>query len=124
MPSFGRLSEERLATVHPDLAAVCRDAIEIVDFRVLEGHRGEEAQNLAYSTGKSRKRWPDGKHNRLPSLAVDVAPYPIDWHDVGRFQFLAGVMFACAHLRGLRLRWGGNWQTLKDYPHFELVEEP
>lgn len=120
MPVFGNTSRERLATVHPDLAAVCRDAIEVYDFRVIEGHRGKEAQNRAFDEGRSRKRWPHGKHNELPSLAVDLAPFPVDWHNTGRFHFLAGIMFACALRRGVRLRWGGHWQHLRDYPHFEL----
>ena len=131
--SFGKRSEGRLATVDPRLAEVVRDALKVVpfDLTVLTGHRSREDQERAVRLGRSRVHYPRGKHNRLPSLAVDLAPYPIDWHDRPRFVFLAGVMTAAGRERGLDIRWGGNWdgdgtlitdQTLVDLPHFELLE--
>ena len=39
------------------------------------GHRNKEDQNKAFAEGKSKLKWPKGKHNKLPSQAVDAAPY-------------------------------------------------
>jgi len=69
----------------------------------------------AYNSGRSKVKWPDGKHNRSPSMAVDAAPYPIDWQDRERFYYFAGYVMGVAdmlHAEGLithRLRYGGDW---------------
>lgn len=127
---FGRRSREALATVHPDLVRVLERARGWADFTVLEGHRDERRQTIAYQSGASHLQWPRSKHNTLPSVAVDVAPFPIVWKDVGRFVLLAGVVFAAAAEEGVRIRWGGDWdmdgaqldESFRDLGHFELVE--
>jgi hypothetical protein len=66
----------------------------------------------------------------MPSRAVDVAPYPIDWNDFKRFYHFAGIVRAVAHQRGVKIRWGGDWDSdfdfkderFLDLPHFELVD--
>lgn len=132
MPVFGKMSEVQLATIHPDLQRVLRKAIEIVDFSVVEGHRGQREQDAAYAKGFSQVRWPNGRHNKLPSEAADVAPYPIDWSNkqaaVERFVYLQGVIRACAHQIGIPIRQGLDWdgdldfveERFRDYPHVEL----
>ncbi|GIW77867.1 MAG: peptidase [Phycisphaerae bacterium] len=130
MPSFSRISLERLETVDPRLREVLEEAIKHFDFTVLCGHRGKEEQNRLYSSGRTKVMWPDSKHNTYPSLAVDVAPYPIDWGDRERFYYLAGLIMGIAASKGLRLRWGGDWDMdgkfddnrFDDLPHFEIVE--
>lgn len=125
MPTFGQRSLDNLASAHPDLQRVCKEAIKVYDFTVICGHRGKEEQEAAVRTGKSKTHYPNSKHNSMPSLAVDIAPYPIDWNNKERFYYLAGVMMGIAAQLGIALRWGGNWngdQTLGDWdlPHFEL----
>ncbi len=56
----------------------------------------------------------------MPSLAVDLAPYPIDWNDLKRFHELAGRILEVAALLDIPLTWGGHWHSFKDYPHYEL----
>lgn len=133
MPRFGAASEAQLATVHPDLQRVLRKAIEVVDFSVVEGHRGQAAQEAAYAKGLSKVHYPHGKHNAVPSLAADVAPYPIDWSSrqaaLERFVYVQGVIRACAHELNVRIRQGLDWdgdldfveERFRDYPHVELV---
>lgn len=134
MPSFGKASLKQLQTLHPDLQRLLNEAIKYFDFSIVEGFRNKEAQNRAYAKGLSDKKWPNGKHNKKPSLAVDIAPYPIDWSDerraTERFVLLAGFVLCLASQLGLNIRWGGDWdqdedtrneQGLRDYPHFELV---
>lgn len=130
MPRFGEKSKAQLASAHPELQRLFNAVIEFYDCTILEGHRGEARQNQLYEDGKTTLRWPHSKHNVLPSRAVDVAPYPIDWGDRERFYFLAGVVKAYANALGIKVRWGGDWdsdddlhdQRFDDLPHWELVE--
>jgi peptidoglycan L-alanyl-D-glutamate endopeptidase CwlK len=105
------------------------ESLAIMDFTVVCGHRSEELQNKAFKEGRSKLEWPYSKHNRTPSLAVDIAPYPIDWNDKERFYFLAGVMKAMAYKHDIGIRWGGDWKgdndfknnSFNDLVHFELI---
>ena len=129
MSSFGAKSLERLATCDPRLQELLKVAITHVDFTVLCGHRTEVEQNEAFAQKHSTVRWPNSKHNSLPAIAVDVAPFPIDWNDTARFARLAGYIERIADEKGIAIRWGGdwngNWRTLDerfiDMPHIELV---
>jgi peptidoglycan L-alanyl-D-glutamate endopeptidase CwlK len=134
MPAFGPESRRQLATCHPDLQRVMLEAIKVFDFSIVEGHRGKEKQDRAFANGASKVQWPDGKHNAIPSRAVDCAPFPIDWSDrpkaIERFVYMAGVIMATADRLGVSLRWGGDWNRnedmrdegpFRDYPHFELT---
>ena len=101
MPQFSVRSKKRLKQCDPRLQKILNHAIKEVDFTILCGHRNEEDQNEAYRTGKSTKRWPQSKHNKKPSLAVDVAPWfgpqvKIDWDDLLAFARLAGYFEAIA----------------------------
>lgn len=135
MPVFGPASEAQLKTCHPDLQLVLREAILYFDFSVVEGHRGEAAQNAAYAKGYSKVRYPNGNHNKIPSEAADLAPYPIDWSSkpvaIERFCLMQGVVWACAQRMGIPIRLGLDWnrnmdtrdETFRDYPHVELFRE-
>jgi len=95
------------------------------------GYRNEEAQNKAYNSGNSKKKYPESKHNAHPSLAVDVAPYPINFDDIKRFYFFGGYVTGVAEGMDLKIRWGGNWdkdydvsdQIFNDLLHFELCND-
>ena len=132
--SFGSRSRERLDGVNPVLRQVFEDAIEVtpVDFTIVCGHRTREAQEEAFATGASKVRYPNSKHNGYPSLAVDFAPWTaggIDWRDNLAFARIQGILDACAAKRGVKLRWGGDWdrdgssrdQSFMDIGHVELV---
>jgi len=135
MPAFSNLSRSRLDTCDSRLVEILEAAIERVDFSVLCGHRTEEEQNEAFRLKRSTKRWPESKHNRQPSIAVDIAPYfpdvRIDWDDLTAFGRLAGYVERIAHEKGIRIRWGGDWdmdgrtadERFIDGPHIELVED-
>lgn len=104
--------------------------VEVFDCKVVCGHRSQLAQDEAFANGFSKKEWPNSKHNKRPSKAVDVAPYPINWSDVERFYYFAGHVMAFAKAMGIELRWGGDWdrdtqvrdQTFMDLAHFEVVD--
>ena len=131
MPRFGRKSRERLSTCDNRLQDVFNEVIKTVDCSVIEGHRSKERQNKFYEEGKTKVRYPDGRHNASPSRAADVVPYPIDWNDRERFHLFAGFVIGIAKSMGITLRWGGDWNMnfevddnqFDDFPHFELRKE-
>ena len=120
MPRFSKRSLNKLSTCHEDIQKVLKEAIKYFDFSVLCGHRDKQTQDEAYYQGFSKLKFPYSKHNKKPSLAVDVAPYPIDWQDTLRFSFIAGVILTISNQMGVKLEWGGHWKRFKDYPHFQL----
>jgi peptidoglycan L-alanyl-D-glutamate endopeptidase CwlK len=139
MPSFGSRSQRRLEELHEDLQLILLTAIKHVDFSILEGHRDKDTQNEYFHAGKSKLKWPLSKHNKKPSEAADVLPYPFaqaDWSNYKRFYYLGGILIATAEMlyaEGLiehKLRFGGDWdmdddlddQKFNDLPHVELVE--
>lgn len=134
MPKFSAASEKQLATCHPRLVLVLREAIKYYDFSVVEGHRGKVAQNIAYKRGASQLPWPLGNHNKTPSDAADLAPYPADWKEGEkphlRFATMMGVILVCSIQLGIKVRFGQDWnrnldqrdETFLDYGHVELDE--
>ena len=128
MPKFGRKSRTRLATCDKQLQELFNEVVKYFDCSVLVGFRGENKQNSAYKGGHSKVKWPNGKHNKKPSFAVDVAPYPVDWEDRERFIYFGGFVKGCAFRMGISLRWGGDWDNdtqlsdnnFDDLVHFEL----
>ena len=128
MPKFGRKSKERLNTCDSNLQKVFNEVIKHVDCSVLEGHREKDRQNKLYEEGKTKVKYPNGRHNRQPSSAVDVTPYPVDWKDRERQTLFAGFVIGVASQMGINLRWGGDWDQdfqvvdnrFDDFPHFEL----
>lgn len=131
MPSFGKSSTERLATCHPKLQELFNEVVKNYDCSILQGTRSKEEQDEYYRTGRSKVQYPNSKHNSMPSNAVDVAPYPIDWENTNRFYHFAGYVNGVAEQLGITLRWGGDWdsdkdfsdQTFNDLPHFEIKEQ-
>lgn len=129
--AYGPKSKERLVQCHPALQRVFNEVIRHMDASITEGFRDEETQNRYFDEKKSKLRWPEGKHNRKPSHAVDAIPYPVDWEDIPRFIRFAYFVIGVAAGMGIKLRWGGDWdrdfdledQRFNDYPHFELVED-
>ena len=129
MYRYGRRSTERLKTAHPDLQEVFNEAIKYMDITILEGHRDEDKQNRYFAEGKSKVKFPNGKHNRVPSEAIDAAPYPINWKDREAFYFMAGLLMGIGIQKGIFLRWGGDWDRdgnfkdneFDDLSHIEMI---
>ena len=128
MPRFGNRSKKNLASCDKKLQKVFNEVIKHVDCSVLEGHRDEYRQNKLFDEGKTKVKFPMGRHNSSPSRAVDVTPYPVDWDDRERQTLFAGFVLGIALSMGIKLRWGGDWDQdfqvvdnrFDDFPHFEL----
>lgn len=131
MPSFGKKSIKNLVTCHPRLQELAHEVIKHFDCSVLCGYRNAAEQHTAYVLRNSTKQWPNSEHNKLPSIAIDIVPYPIDWDDIARFRYFSGFVMGIATQMGIKLRSGGDWdmdtevddQTLIDLPHFEYLGE-
>lgn len=134
MPNFSKESIERLNTCHIGLQLLLNQVIKHWDCKVICGYRGQAEQDKAFTDGTSQKRYPDSKHNLQPSIAVDVVPYPIDWKtknpkDLARWYAFAGFVLGVASQLGIKVGWGGDWdsdrdfkdQNFDDLPHFELI---
>lgn len=120
MYSFGTKSSERLAQVHPDLQRVFNEAIKNspLDFSITEGLRTKERQKELFSAGKSQTM--NSRH--LTGKAVDIAVLvdgQITW-DFPKYQIVADHIKKVAKELKIDIVWGGDWQSFKDGPHFEL----
>ena len=130
MYKFGSRSKKHLVTLDERLQKVLNEVIKYVDCSIIEGHRSAERQNKLFEEGRTKVKYPHGRHNSNPSRAVDVVPYPIDWDDRARFHLFAGFVIGIAQSMGIKLRWGGDWNmnfevddnNFDDFPHFELID--
>ena len=122
MFKYSKTSLKRLLTCHKDLQVLLSEALKNspFDISILCGYRSKKEQNDAYNTGNSQLKYPHSKHNSNPSIAVDIAPYPIDWDDINRFVILSEHIKKTADDLGINVQWGGDWKNFKDYPHWEL----
>lgn len=137
----------KLMSCNDKLQQLFQEVVKHQDCTVLFGHRGEAEQNQLFADKKSEKKYPDSKHNSMPSNAIDIAPYPIpegwgdlkgqttkardlDWKERVKFyEFAAIVRYEAARM-GIKIRCGADWdgdgdyrdQTFDDLVHFELVE--
>lgn len=136
---FDHTTGNRLNVCHPDLIELAKAVIKRYDFRVMCGHRDEKAQNEAFLHGNSEKQWPNSKHNKFPSEAIDVLPNclvvngKINWDDNKAFDIayneLANIIFEEADKLGIHIKWLGDShqdgsktkEKYRDLPHFELV---
>jgi len=129
MPEYSENSKRLLRGCDDRLALLFYNVIHWTDITIIAGFRGQILQDRWYAEGKSKVMYPNSKHNTYPSRAVDWAPYPIDWADTERFVFVAGRMFQIADQMGIKIRWGGDWdsdgrqidENFRDYGHVELV---
>lgn len=141
-----------LEGVDPRLVDVVKRAIQITkqDFLVTEGLRTRERMMEIYGQGRtvaqlavkgipakyakpkaSKVTWLNDPYNSLHGRgrAVDLAPYPVDYNTLSKFDKIADAMFASAKELGVKIRWGADWDGdgkireagEYDATHFELV---
>lgn len=142
-------SIEKMKGVHPKLIDLMKKAISDspYDFKIVQGLRTAEYQNSLYQQGRTKP----GKivtkldgYNRKSNHqakadgyghAVDIAvcghydqngnyvKYTTDaeMFDNKKLVEISGHVKAVAKEMGLEIVWGGDWKTLYDTPHYELV---
>jgi len=129
MYKWSETSESRLLTCKPELITLANEVIKYTDCTVLWGFRDKREQEKAFLEGKSTVHFPYSLHNRYPSRAIDLAPWPLDWSDIRRFYYFGGFVVGVANKLDIPIRWGGDWdgdfqvkdQNFNDLVHFELA---
>jgi len=110
-----------LKGIHPDLRRVMDRALQEspLDFIVIEGLRSKERQKQLFDQGATRTM--NSRH--ITGHAVDLLPIgpngraAFDWP---LYHKLAPAVKAAAEAEGVKIKWGGDWKSFKDGPHFEL----
>ena len=110
----------RLAGVHPRLQAVVKLAIQMtpIDFAVLEGVRTVERQRELFKAGASKTM----RSRHLSGHAMDLGAIvdgQVRW-DWPLYHQVAAAVKAAAQQLGVPIEWGGDWESFKDGPHFQL----
>jgi len=141
--------QRMLNTCSANLILLISTVCEYRNLRVLCGRRGEKEQNDHYNKKRSKVKYPDSPHNKLPSKGLDISPEPIpdNWgaiswslipkkyrNRIGReikelceFYNLNGYIEATADQLGIKIRQGHDWdgdhefndQTFDDLVHNE-----
>lgn len=147
MPKYSQRSLKHLAEAHPDMQAIMTEAIKIFDCTIIDGGRTLEEQTKNVEKGFSKTM--NSKHLLDPesgyALAVDVMPWPLAWAaiergikamkevdpkmETARAYILVGVIAGIAHMKGIPIRQGADWDgdenlaehSFIDLPHVELV---
>lgn len=142
-------SIEKMKGVHPKLIELMKKAISNspYDFKIIQGLRTAEYQNSLYQQGRTRP----GKivtkldgYNRKSNHqakadgyghAVDIAvcgyydgngnyvksTTDAEMFDNKKLVEISRHVKAVAKEMGMEIVWGGDWKTLYDTPHYELV---
>ncbi len=118
---LSKRSEDKLVGVDANLVKVVRRAIELteVDFGITEGLRTKERQALLVADGKSQTM--NSKH--ITGRAVDVVAYidgKVSW-DKEHYITISKAFKQAAKELNVAIRWGGDFKSFFDGPHFELV---
>lgn len=139
---YDPISIARLNLCHPVLkqkvlAAMDDLAKDSIYFRVAQGLRTYAEQDSLYALGRTVLTTSDGKRQGIVTnarggfsnhnfgYAVDC--YPFLQGQKGNLNFdPASAQFQkmVDALKAQGLAWGGDWQSMKDYPHFQLSEFP
>lgn len=143
---YGTASKANLAGVTPRLRAVFEEAINVVNLTILDGIRTWAEQRRNILNGASQTM--NSRHLPQPpdnlSCAVDAVVYPTNWElleagfnavkrvdptfKVLEHFFAMGVVKGIAHMKGVPLRQGFDWnqnnefedQSFEDMPHSEI----
>jgi len=124
-----RSSEERISTLHPRVAAMARDLVkrssaEGMPIVVTQALRTLDEQAKLYAQGRTAPgaivtNSPPGKSWHNFGLAFDIAPLDATgqphWpNDDALWQKLGAIG------KSLGLKWGGEFKSFPDRPHFEF----
>lgn len=138
MNKWGERSLKNYDQCHKDLQVLADHVLQIHDCSIICGHRGKEEQNQAFYLGNSKLKYPNSRHNQIPSAAIDIVPYGQgNPYDREQMLYFAGIVVATAAIlynTGIiehKIRWGGDWDIdnnfkehkFFDAAHLELVFE-
>ena len=135
MYRFGQLSLERMKGVDKSLIEVAMRALR-KSARRHDG--GIEEQNELFKKGVSKADGFNKPSYHQTGLAIDVIPYVTragikgnaiyskkinEKQRMAYFNIVAVCMLQAASESGVKLTWGGNWQSFNDQPHYQIPRE-
>lgn len=143
---FRAKDQDRLNTSCADLILLFTEVIKHRACRILKGRRGKKEQNDAFNENRSKVKYPNSKHNKVPSEAVDACPDPIpkNWggvhwklipkkyrnqikrevKELHKFYEFAGYIKGIADCKGIKIRQGHDWdgdQEFNDQSFDDLI---
>ncbi len=143
---FSKSSQVQLDTCHPDIQLILNELIKIYDFKVIEGLRTTERQQLLFNEKVTKidgiKELSKHQAKNGISLAVDIMPVKLKTNafsghikDDARFYTMQGMVKAISlklyqeNKIQHKIRFGLDWdgddtyrdQTFHDLPHIELI---
>lgn len=119
-------SLERLKLCHKDLIKLAMAVDAVYPIQVICGPRNEADQNKAFDENKTKLKFPESKHNKTPSMAIDCVPDPdqnpktISWADLKEFEIMCLTFESYAEQFEINIRLGRDF-SFKDFPHIELI---
>lgn len=146
MFKYGTASKLILKGLTEPLREIMEEAIKVADIQLMGGIRTVAQQLINFRNGASKTM--DSLHLPQPpdnlSHAIDAVVYPVDWDALERgFEavkrvdpglkvlehfHMMGVLQGIAHMKGITLRQGIDWngdgdfadQSFEDMPHSEI----
>ena len=120
-------SELCIASLHPQVQPLARELVKIaaehgVEIRVISGNRTYEEQNVLFAQGRTTAgkivtRAQGGWSNHNFGLAFDIGVW-----EGGQYQPESKSYRIVGNLgKAIGLEWGGDWKSIVDEPHFEVV---
>ena len=145
MTDFSSKSLLKLSDAAGPIKLVSLEVVKIFDHGVIEAHRDADLQNKYYREGVSKVQYPNSKHNKYPSHAIDVWVYspihkmyftgsPENIKELSgrtglsydrcnnyirtQYAILASLYIGIAHANGFKFTWGGDWDG-----DFDLLDQ-
>lgn len=119
---------DNLRGLHPDLIKLIKEAAIAppLNFTVTCGVRSAVAQAIAYKAGNSKCDGVIKKSEHQTKAdgyghAFDAYPLPINYTDMKKYTILANHFKATAKKLKINIKWGGEFKTFIDRPHYELA---
>ncbi|HBJ9169601.1 TPA: N-acetylmuramoyl-L-alanine amidase family protein, partial [Listeria monocytogenes] len=94
---------------------------------VAQGYRSKAEQNALYAQGRTKPgsvvtNAKGGQSNHNYGVAVDLCLYTSDGKNVIWESTTSRWKKVVAAMKAEGFKWGGDWKTFKDYPHFEICD--
>ena len=147
MKTFGQRSINNLKGVHPTLVLLMNTAIKDspIDFIIVQGVRTTIEQAEFYSWGRTKLNPNTGKMTKVTNAdgiknksnhqikadgyghAVDLYPFfdgkvQVNYKDtIAKLKIIAEHIKKVAKSINIKIVWGGDFKSLYDPPHFQLV---
>ena len=135
---FSQRSIDNMRGIHPKLIGVLFLALNksSIDFTVTDGLRTTTQQQALYAQGRTKPGAivtnADGvksKSNHQEKSdgfghAIDLYPYyngMVQLNDNASLKKIAVTISEAAMQLGVAIKWGGEFTSIADYPHFELA---